>query len=154
MGGKGDGRTWDGWVASPTWWTWVWASSMSWWWTGKPSVLQSMGSQRVGHDWVTELSCLPSFQSLWFHLSLHGWMEWRISSQNHRPGGSEGPGWHNKEQCLGRTLGPWEEAGEQSSCVPWKNWWSPAGLLGRQRVGLSLTCADPSWTCKHQHQCY
>ena len=40
--------------ASPTQWTWVWASSEGRWWTGKPGVLQSMGSQRVGHDWVTE----------------------------------------------------------------------------------------------------
>ena len=46
---------WDGWMASPTQWTWVWASSRSWWWTGKPGVLQSMGLQRVRHDWVTEL---------------------------------------------------------------------------------------------------
>ena len=37
-------------------WTWVWVSSRSWWWTGKPGMLQSMGSQRVGHDWETELS--------------------------------------------------------------------------------------------------
>ena len=42
-------------MASPTWWAWVWVSSMSWWWTGKPGMLQSMGSQRVIHDWVTEL---------------------------------------------------------------------------------------------------
>ena len=55
-GGEGDDRGWDGWMASPTRWTWVWASSGSWWWTGKPGVLQSMGSQRVGHDWVTELN--------------------------------------------------------------------------------------------------
>ena len=45
-----------GWMASPTQWTWVWANSRSWWWTGKPGVLQSMGSQRVGHDWETELN--------------------------------------------------------------------------------------------------
>ena len=49
-------RGWDGWMASPTWWTWVWTCSRSWWWTGKPGVLQSMGLQRVGHDWVTELN--------------------------------------------------------------------------------------------------
>ena len=55
-GGEGGDRGWDGWMASPTWWTWVWASSGSWWWTGKPGVLQSMGSQKVGHDWTTELS--------------------------------------------------------------------------------------------------
>ena len=55
-GGKGDDRGWDGWMASPTWWTWVWANYGSRWWTGKPCVLQSMGSQRIGHDWVTELN--------------------------------------------------------------------------------------------------
>ena len=52
VGGEGDNRGWDGWIASPTQWTWVWVSSRSWWWTGKPVVLQSMGSQRVGHDWL------------------------------------------------------------------------------------------------------
>ena len=45
---------WDGWMASPTQWTWVWASSRSWWRTRKPGMLQSMGSQRVEHNWVTE----------------------------------------------------------------------------------------------------
>ena len=55
-GGEGDDRGSDGWMASLTRWTWVWASSGSWWWTGKPGVLQSMGSQRVKHDWVTELN--------------------------------------------------------------------------------------------------
>ena len=55
-GGEGDDRGWDGWMASPTQWTWVWASFRSWWWTGKPGVLQSMGSQRVGYDWATELN--------------------------------------------------------------------------------------------------
>ena len=47
---------WDGLVASPTQWTWVWVDSGSWWWTGRPGVLWFMGSQRVGHDWVTELN--------------------------------------------------------------------------------------------------
>ena len=54
--GEGDDRRWDGWMASPTRWTWVWVNSGSWWWTGKPGVLQSMGSRRVGHDWATELN--------------------------------------------------------------------------------------------------
>ena len=57
-GGEGDDRAWDGWMASSTQWTWVWASFGSWWWTGKPGVLQSMGSQPVGHDWETELNWL------------------------------------------------------------------------------------------------
>ena len=55
-GGEGGNRGWDGWMASLTRWTWVWARSRSWWWAGRPGLLQSMGSQRVGHDWVTELT--------------------------------------------------------------------------------------------------
>ena len=63
--GEEDDRGWDGWMASLTWWTWVWASSRSWWWTGKPGVLQSMGSQRVGHSWVTDL--------YWTELTFNTW---------------------------------------------------------------------------------
>ena len=55
-GKRRDDRGWDAWVASLTRWTWVWASSGSWWWTGKPGMLQSMGLQRVRHLWVTELN--------------------------------------------------------------------------------------------------
>ena len=55
-GREGDDRGWDGQMASLTRWTWVWVNSKSWWWTGTPGVLWSMGSQRVGHDWVTELN--------------------------------------------------------------------------------------------------
>ena len=55
-GGEGDDQGWDGWMASPTQWTWVWVNSRSWWWIGGPGMLQSMGSQRVRHDWVTELN--------------------------------------------------------------------------------------------------
>ena len=51
---KGDDEGWESWMASPTPWTWAWASSGSWWWTWKSGMLQSMGSQRVGHNWVTE----------------------------------------------------------------------------------------------------
>ena len=54
VGGERDDRGWDGWMASPTQWTWVWVNSESWWWTGRPGMLQSMGSWRVGHDWATE----------------------------------------------------------------------------------------------------
>ena len=55
-GGEGDNRGWDGWMASPTQWTWVWVNSGSWWWTGWPGMLRFMGSQRVGHNWETELN--------------------------------------------------------------------------------------------------
>ena len=58
-----------GWMASLTRWTWVWLNSGSWWWTGRSGVLQFMGSQRVGHDWVTELNW-----NIWW---MSGWMnEW------------------------------------------------------------------------------
>ena len=54
-GGEGGDREWHGWMSSPTRWTWVWVNSRSWWWTGRPGVLQSMGWQRGSHDWMTEL---------------------------------------------------------------------------------------------------
>ena len=58
-----DDREWDGWMASPIQRTWVWVNSGSWWWTGRPGVLQFMGSQRVRHDWATELN--------WTELRVH-----------------------------------------------------------------------------------
>ena len=54
VGGEGEDRRWDGWMALPTQWTWVWVNSGRWWRTGRPGVLQSMGSQRVKHNWVTK----------------------------------------------------------------------------------------------------
>ena len=55
-GGEGDNQGWDGWMASLTWWMWVWVNSGSWWWTARPGVLLFMGLQTVGHDWATELN--------------------------------------------------------------------------------------------------
>ena len=63
-GAEGDNRGWGGWMASLTEWTWLWIGSGSWWWTGRPGMLQSMGSQRVRHDWVTELDCIISIENL------------------------------------------------------------------------------------------
>ena len=64
-GGEGRDRGWDGCMASLTQWTWVWASSRSWWWPGKPGVLRSMRSQRVGHNRTTELN--------WWYSDAAGW---------------------------------------------------------------------------------
>ena len=64
--GEGDDRGWDSWMASPTQWTWVWVNSRSWWCTGRPGVLQTMGLQRVIHDWVTELNWTLDFRILTF----------------------------------------------------------------------------------------
>ena len=69
-GGEGDDRGWDGWMASPTRWTWVWVNSRSWWWTGRPGMLWFMGSQRVGHDWVTDLNWTVSYVEHLFVLLL------------------------------------------------------------------------------------
>ena len=67
--GEGDNRAWGGGMVLPTWWAWVWASSRSWWWTGKPGMLQSMGWQRVRHNWETDLN-FPSFEPV--HCSMSG----------------------------------------------------------------------------------
>ena len=64
-GGEGDNRGWDGWMASMTRWTWVWVNSGSWWWTGRPGVLWFMRSQRVRHDWATELNWRPHQSLMW-----------------------------------------------------------------------------------------
>ena len=65
-----DDRGWDCWLASPMQWTWVWVNSGSWWWTGRPGVLQFMWSQRVRHDWATEL--------IWTELQV--WLKYTVSS--------------------------------------------------------------------------
>ena len=69
--GQGDDRGWDGWMASPTHGTWVWVDSESWWWTGRPGILQFVGSQRVRHDWATEMNWTELWTSLGlcFHVS-------------------------------------------------------------------------------------
>ena len=75
-------RGWDGWMLSLTQWTWVWVSSGSWWWTGKPGVLESMGSPWAGHNWATELNwteLLPIYMHLlWFGRAL--WMQDQVWS--------------------------------------------------------------------------
>ena len=63
-GGEGDDRGWDGWMASLTRWAWVCVNSRNWWWTERPGMLRFMGSQRVGHDWKTELN----------------WTEWNLGN--------------------------------------------------------------------------
>ena len=61
--GEADNRGWDEWMASLTQWTWVWGNSGSWWWAGRPSVLWSMGLQRVRHNWVTEVNWNENWRS-------------------------------------------------------------------------------------------
>ena len=63
MVGEGKDRGWDGWMASPTQWTWIWVNSGSWWRIGKPDVLRSLESQRVRHNWATELNWTLAVQA-------------------------------------------------------------------------------------------
>ena len=69
-GVEGDDGGWDGWMASVTQWTWVWVDFRSWWWTGRPSMLQFMGSQRVGHNWATELNWRYSLCEVTINMNL------------------------------------------------------------------------------------
>ena len=75
--GEEDDRGWDGWMASPTLRTWVWVSSRSWWWTGRPGILQSLGSQRVRNTWVTELKWTEV--TIW-HAIDYIWWIWKVIS--------------------------------------------------------------------------
>ena len=136
--GEGNDRGWDGWMVSLTWWRWVWASSRSWWWTGRPGVLQSMGSQIVGHDWVTEWQ-QRSKKASWKQVG-HGWEEGRDQ------------GWEGKFQTRGTMKSKGTEARMQR-CL----WGSRETITehGREdRVGVSCLKgfwkAVPFWFCRHR----
>ena len=64
-------RGWDGWMASLTRWMWISVNSASWWWTWRPGVLRFMGSQRVGHDWATDLIWSDHYMMYVSHIMLH-----------------------------------------------------------------------------------
>ena len=66
---KGTTEDWDGWMASPTRWTWVWVNSWSGWWKGRPGMLQSMGSQIVRHDWATKMNWPDPFRNIYPYIS-------------------------------------------------------------------------------------
>ena len=85
-GGEGDDRDCDGWMASLTQWTWVWVNSGGWWWTGRPGVLQSMGSQIVGDEWATELNwaesqCWGLTEGIGRETTWEGHWHWRKSTR-------------------------------------------------------------------------
>ena len=110
-------RGWHGWMASLTQWTWAWANPGSWWWTRRPEMLQSMGSQIVRHDWVTELNLWRRLVllSLFHSCSSHLLPQWEMSLHavmvglHHPPPASDGQcilrarndGWYfYPHQCL------------------------------------------------------
>ena len=81
--GEWDDRGWDGWMASPTQWIWVWVSSGSWWWIGKPGILQSMWLQRVGHYWVTELTEVAFGQCVMCFSFIPQVIYWMLTANRH-----------------------------------------------------------------------
>ena len=116
-GGEGDDRGWDGWMASRTWWTWVWVNSGRWWWTGRPDVLWFMGSQRVGHDWATELN----------------WRVWE--------------GWISSEKCLMLKIKEicGDNTGRSGKKVSIREWRSPNILKPTPKVPETQVPIFP-WT--------
>ena len=106
VGGDGDGRGWDGWLASLTQWTWIWLDSSSWWWTGRSGVLW-LGSQRIRHDWVTEMN--------WTELNVVYELASRCIS-----GKESACQWRTCRRC---SLHPW--VGK----VPWRRKWQPTPVF-------------------------
>ena len=138
-GGEGDDRGWDGWMASPTRCTWVWVNSGSWWWTRRPGVLRFMGSQRVGHDWATELNWTDMLgpvleqeiqQGVWRQTSLPSWrLHFRGGGElktKEKLSKADAIKYH-REKCSQEDEGEWGAA------------WAPHGTLN-QKCSVCLFC--------------
>ena len=134
---EGD-RGWDGWMACLTQWTWVWVSSGSWWWAGKLGVLLSMGSQRVGHDWATELTDWASF----FRDQHRKWFpQWMAQEGKNLPATQET--WVGF-LCWGDPLK--EEMATHSSILAWKISWT---FLGAWWTGFQRVIKNPTQLSNH-----
>ena len=142
--GEGDDRGWYGWMASPTQWTWVWVNSGSWWWTGKPGMLQFMGSQRVGHNWATELN--------WTHLvgpELRALPTGLCWGQDHRkslwfprpslPVLQQGARWEEGRVFWKEGQSNSKSGGEAQREFLWLPGWSLSSWLSSQRDGWSAS---------------
>ena len=134
-GGEGEDRGWDGWVASSTQWTWVWANSGSWWWTGKPGMLQSMGLQRVRHNWT-------EFVKQLFNKYVRGCcLKMLISTYKHFSGSSAG----KESACNVEDLSSIPGLGRSA----WRREWLliPVFLPGKPH-GLGSLLGYSPWGCK------
>ena len=134
----------DGWMASLTRWTWVWVNSGSWWWTGRPGVLRFMGSQRVGHDWATELN--------WTELKHIHWAS-QVALVVKNPPANTGD-LRTSGSIPGSVRSPGEGHANPLHILAWRIPWTeePGGL---QSIGSHRVRHD--WTdlaCTHTHTMY
>ena len=141
----GDDRGWDGWMASPTRWTWVWVNSGCWWWTGKPGMLQFMGLQREGHDWTTELNWTESIT--WINNFMN------ITKNQNSSGGDQEDSLGSKINRTGesRFLQALERSGGDTSWVftpVFCSQWNSVTLL------TSLFCSDTNWLLFPHTSCF
>ena len=143
------GEKGNGWVASLTRWTWVWVNSGSWWWTGRPGVLWFMGSQRVGHDWATELNWTENDTISQIHDNVFSYLLGRIICFSNHPQISreEMSYWNvfslgQQSKFLFWPLCPWCLV---SSLVNLKIKWHPTPvlLLGKSHGWKSLLGCNP-----------
>ena len=115
-GGRRRGwQKWGGWMISPTQWTWVWVNSGSWWWIGRPGMLLSMGSQRVGHDWATELKWTEMCQFIYpiDGLCCGHYDSWSVGSDQGSLDRNQESTCHNPDGATAARLSP-------RLCDPWQ----------------------------------
>ena len=129
----------DGWMASPTQWTWVWVNSGSCWWTGRPGVLQTMGSQRVRHDWVTELGTKK------FTI----WMETQKMLNSQRNLDKEKQSWRNQPSWLQTRLQSHSHQDRTARAQKQKH--RPMEPDGKPRGKLTHLWAPYLWWRRQEH---
>ena len=124
-------------MASPTRWIWVSVNSRSWWWTGRPGVLQFMGSQRVGHDWATELNCSTALSSPLYYYAQNQ------TSLRFEPGWSEVPLLQKQSLCHVK----WYQGDGRcmKNISDTSSWWG-SGWRGKRLQGRKLL--TPHRLCK------
>ena len=128
--GRGDDRGWNGWMASPTQWTWVWVRPGSWWGTGRPGILLSMGSQRVRHNWATELNWTGGLARCKIHRKKEQKFNWQ--KQRKKKWREEKSKGKKERREVSLAGGEWV----------WRTWLRPRG---RPWLSLSRSHATASW---------
>ena len=140
-GGEGDDRGWDGGMASLTRWTWVWVNSGSWWWTGRPDVLQFMGSQRVGHDWATWLNWTERYVKLRQNKGRKTVAYRQGGEQNRRGWGGRRMSWRRLRGLGWQT---WGGDGQRTDCLGTTEYVRIFQRLGSLQVHILSSLADKS----------